>query len=216
MSGIEKKNISRVPGWATTLHAVVMLGGFTLYCCLMYLLVRPLFESFGFEMEFMLKSVAVVTILGCFVFFLMPIVDLPLIWFRHRRPMVRARRGCCPECGHPKPPETSGSICSECGSEGTLPPVWKPNVGTIRRFLVLLALAIVLGSAIGEWSLLVDERNFENEAALRRYSVAGDDYTRPRAWPNGHASMTYTPENGPSGSTFTQSTRMRRWQREGD
>jgi hypothetical protein len=216
MSGIEKKNISRVPGWATTLHAVAMIGGFTLYCGMMYVLVRPLFGSFGFEIGFTLKSMAVVSVLGCFVFFLMPIVDLPLIWFHHRRPEVRARRGCCPDCGHPKPPETSGSICSECGSEGIMPSVWQPGIGTIRRFLVLLAVSILLGSALGEWALLIDERNFEGEATLRTYPVAGDSYSRARAWPNGHASMTYTPENGPSGSTFMESTRIRRWQREGD
>ena len=153
MSGDEKRTDIQIPGWITVLHGVIILGGFTLYCGLAYMLVRPVFGSFGFEMGITLRSMVVVTLLGCFVFFLMPLVDLPLIWFHHRKRQVRYRRGCCPNCGYPNKAGVSGSICPECGSELVAPIAWKPGVGTVRRFLILLVIAILLGSAV--WVALV-------------------------------------------------------------
>ena len=216
MSGHEKRTDIQIPSWITVLHGVIILSGFTAYCGMAYMLVRPVFGSFGFDLGITLRSMVVVTLLGCFIFFLIPLVDLPLIWFHHQRRLKRHRRGCCPDCGYPDKVGIPGKICPECGSELVPPKAWRPGAGTVRRFLILLVMAILLGSAVGELSLLMDESTFQVLATARRYVEPGDSYSRARIWPNGHADMTYTPENGSSGSKFMESTRMHRWERDGD
>ena len=199
-----------VPGWAVAAHALGVLAAFGLYCGLMYVLVRPLFGSFGFDLVHTVKSVVAVGFLGCFVFFLIPIVDLPLIWFRHLRPRSRAKRGCCPNCGQPAPPGVSQAVCPECGTTPQPPAAWRPDAGTLRRFLLLLLGAIAIGSSVGEWALVTDERRFRREALQRAYAAPTDSYSRPRSWPNGHARLTYTPETGLEATSFISSDRMRR------
>ena len=209
----EPRFTAPIPAWARVTHALAMIGGFGLYCGLMYVLVRPLFGSFGFDLESTLKSVIAVIFLGCFVFFLIPLVDLPLIWYRHQKPRMRAEKGCCPACGHTATPEQRERSCPECGSRPEQPPTWRPNLGTLRRFLLFLLLAIVLGSATGEWSLIADERRFEREASLRNYPEPTTSYSRPRTWPNGHAWLNYSPEAGTTASRFMGSSRVNRWNR---
>lgn len=60
-----------------------------------------------------------------------------------------------------------------------------------RRLMTLLTLALVVGSAVSELWILNDERRFASEIAAAR-----EIRSRPRAWPNGTASLVYLPGKG--------------------
>lgn len=62
--------------------------------------------------------------------------------------------------------------------------------GTLRG-LGGITLAMFLGSAVSEVSLLFDEARFARET-----SGATTIYSRPRAWPNGTCSLVFTPGKG--------------------
>lgn len=207
------KSIESVPAWATWTHRVVLLGGLVFYCFLVYVLVRPLFGTFGFDGWSTAKSLGAVLILGAFVLCLLPLADLPLIWFRHRRPIARVRHGRCPQCGYPRGASTEQEICPECGATGVPPEPWQLSPRTAFRFVILLLVAIVLGSTLGEWWLLLDEEAFRQDASARSYPLPNDSFSRARAWPNTYSTMTYTLENGAVSDPILASKRIRRWMR---
>lgn len=60
-----------------------------------------------------------------------------------------------------------------------------------RRLTRALTLAFVLGSVSSELWILHDERRFASEV-----TTAGEIRSRPRAWPNGSASLVYLPGKG--------------------
>jgi hypothetical protein len=60
-----------------------------------------------------------------------------------------------------------------------------------RRLMTALTLALVLGSVISELWILNDEHRFRSEVA-----AASEIRSRPRAWPNGTASLVYLPGKG--------------------
>jgi hypothetical protein len=205
-----------IPIWASTLHRALLVGFLGCYTLVTYLLVRPLFETIGFDAGTTMKSMVVVALLTSLMIFLLPVADLPSIWFLHHRPARRRRRGRCPDCGYPLERIEVGTVCPECGSDGTLPEPWRPNRGTVRRFLLALLLALLAGSVVGEWFLLVDEARFRQEAAVRRYAVPSETYSRSRQWPNQHARMSYSPARGAVAEEVLQSIRIPRWRRSGE
>ena len=152
-------------------------------------------------------------VLSVFIIWFFPLADLPLVIYLDRLPRARVRKGKCPVCNYPKPSGDSATTCTECGASGTLPPVWSFTRKTITRFGLFLAMAILLGSAVAETLLLLDETRFTAEAETQTLTQPGSAYTRPRIWPASYAMMTYTPENGVEGSTFLKSERIRKWMR---
>lgn len=213
LSNDASRAIGPVPAWAVWTHRAVVLISLAFYCFLVYVLVRPLAGTFGFDPWTTIKSLGVVVILGGFVVCLLPLVDLPTIWFSHRRPIARARRGRCPGCGYPRSPLTTGELCPECGATDALPARWQISPQTLLRFVVLLLVAIILGSTLGECWLILDESSFRREASARSYPNPGDYFSRTRSWPNAHSTMTYTLENGPVSDPILASERIRRWMR---
>lgn len=203
-----------IPPWASWTHRVLLLAGLTFYCFLVYALIRPLFGTFGFDVTTTAKTVLAVCLLGVFVLWLFPLVDIPLILFHDRRPRARARKGKCPQCGYPRPPEELDTACSECGASGRVPPTWELSVNTLVRFAIFLLIAIILGSAIAEWRILTDEMRFKQQASRRSYPQPGDSYTQSRTWPSTYATMSYTLENGAASDPVLESQRIRKWMRD--
>jgi len=196
------------------MHRSLLLVLLGFYCFLVYSVVRPLFGTFGFDLATTVKSVLVVLVLTGFIVWLIPLVDLPLMIFNDRMPRARNRKGQCPGCGYPKPGMGSTVQCPECGTlTGAVPPRWKPTTATLTRFMGFLCIAILLGSGIGEWRILADEANFQEQASTRTYTYQGESFIRNRAWPSSHATMHYTVENGPESQTILQSRRIRKWMR---
>jgi len=60
-----------------------------------------------------------------------------------------------------------------------------------ERRLMALTLALILGSVVSELWILNDEHRFTSEVA-----AASEIRSRPRAWPNGTASLVYLPGKG--------------------
>jgi hypothetical protein len=60
-----------------------------------------------------------------------------------------------------------------------------------RSSMTVLTLAFVLGSVVSELWILNDEHRFASEIA-----TADEIRSRPRAWPNGSASLVYLPGEG--------------------
>lgn len=203
-----------IPPWVTWAHRGLLLGGLSFYCFLVYSLVHPLFGTFGFDAVTTVKTLLATCFLGAFVLWLLPLADIPQILYQDRRPRARVRKGRCPQCGYPRPTNDLDVSCPECGSSGQMPPTWELSGRTVVRFLVLLLMAITLGSAFAEWRLLTDELRFKQQASLRNYPQPGDSYTQSRAWPSTYAKMTYTLENGASSDPVLESKRIRRWMRD--
>ena len=215
VAGNDQQTLDRtIPTWLNWTCRLAVLSGLILYCFLVYTLVRPLFATFGFDSWTTTRACATVILLGAFVLFLLPLADLPLIWLRHARPAARARRGNCPHCGYPRHPGSESNACPECGSLPEMPGPWELSRQTIIRFLLLLLIAVIAGSTLGETMLLLDESSFLRDAEARSYPLPGDSYSRQRAWPNTHATMTFTLEDGARCEPMAESKRIRRWMRE--
>ena len=60
-----------------------------------------------------------------------------------------------------------------------------------RRLMTALTLALVVGSLVSELWIVRDEQRFASEVA-----TASEIRSRPRAWPNGSASLVYLPGKG--------------------
>lgn len=60
-----------------------------------------------------------------------------------------------------------------------------------RGLMVTLTLAFVLGSALSELWIVHDEHRFKSDVL-----TSGEIRSRPRAWPNGSASLVYLPGKG--------------------
>jgi integral membrane sensor domain MASE1 len=60
-----------------------------------------------------------------------------------------------------------------------------------RRLMTGLTLALVLGNVVSELWILNDEHRFASEVV-----TASEIRSRPRAWPNGTASLVYLPGKG--------------------
>ena len=140
----------------------------------------------------------------------------------------RFARGECPACGQPRAPggETdaragaepdagagaepdagagagtvagaAGGPCAECGAAFSKPAPWVPSWTTAGRFAVVFAVALVLGSAAGEWRLRADEADFRADAPGKATAAvalgrggSSVEWERFRPWPADFALLRY-------------------------
>ena len=177
---------------------VLVQGGLLLvlsaYCFTTYALIRPLFGTFGFDAITVLKSTLAVLVLGVFVLWLAPMSHVPSIIHQHVHPARRFRRGECPGCGYPSADKVSGGPCPECGVLFREPPEWRLRAGVVVSFLLLFVLAMLIGTAVAETRLLVDERQWLHDCS----SPGGERLeSRARTWPSGYSSLFNDPVDGP-------------------
>ena len=189
-----------------------MLLILSVYCFTTYALIRPLFGTFGFDLMTLLKSMLAVLVLGIFVLWLAPMSHVASILHQHVYPARRFRRGECPGCGYPSANRTPGECCPECGIAYKEPAEWRMRSGVVVSFLLLFLLSMVLGTAVAETRLLVDEQQW-----LQDCTAPGGEQleSRARIWPSGYASLFNDPVDGPyaealSGSVRDPNARLRR------
>lgn len=169
--------------------------GMHVFC--MYCLARGLRGQFGFSATSTL--IAAVFALAMLV----PLVwavflpDVPEFFSNFVRPRRRWNRGLCPVCGYRRaglPPAVQH--CPECGGCLIPPAGWSLSSATIRRFVIISAIAWIIGCTAGELWMQTDERDFRREVALSASHPAPVDYARPRRWPNSGHRMRWEPMGG--------------------
>jgi len=177
------------------IRGVIMLL-LAVHAFVMYSTARALSETVGFDAGSVLVSVLFAAVLMLPFVWAYGLADLPAEDIRHVRPKRRWKRGDCPACGYHLHGIRSAA-CPECGD-----PVAEPEShyqfgwNTVRRFLILVGLSLLIGSAAGEISILQDEAAFRREVDRRAENGVDGSYSRPRRWPNESAGLVYTPAEG--------------------
>ncbi|MBL9149408.1 MAG: hypothetical protein JNM94_12015 [Phycisphaerae bacterium] len=167
---------SRPPGLVVVTFRILVGAGLGFYFFVVFCIARASLGGFGMSTFLFLKCAAVSLIMGAFMVWLAPFLELPEIWYRHRLPSKRLARGECPDCGYPRAPGTTR--CAECGSERNSPPPWQFGARTIRLFAIVATVSFVAGCGVALAWIAADERAFVREASLARGA-----YSRERAWP---------------------------------
>ena len=205
------------PEVVTPVRTKILVQGLLLvllsvYCFLVYALVRPLFGTFGFDPMTCFKSMLAVLALGCFVLWLAPITNVATIFHQHVRPSRRFKRGECPGCGYPGVGEQVRGNCPECGVPFREPPEWRMRGGIFLHFVLIFLLAMTLGGAVAETRLVLDEARWS--AACSRPGGRQLE-SRPRVWPSGYALLLNDPEHGPYAEPQAESRRDPEARRQG-
>ncbi|MAB83530.1 MAG: hypothetical protein CMJ24_08870 [Phycisphaerae bacterium] len=99
----------------------------------------------------------------------------------------RWRNGCCSSCGYPAGDGTGP--CNECGAPFVEPARLQLTVSMVLRSLVVIFVCWLIGVAVGEGSVRLDERNAMRQFASERLVNPGVDSIKwTRAWP-GHGTI---------------------------
>ena len=165
----------------------------------MYCTARGMSETFGFRTG--------TTVIACLfaLAMLIPLVwavaipEIPEAFTQHILPRRRWKRGRCRRCnydlrGITQTPPDVFITCPECGLQATEPEVadmWQVGSKTIRRFVLINALAWAIGCGAGEAWMLIDEQHFRDEVQQIIANAPRASYSRERQWPNGSATMLY-------------------------
>jgi hypothetical protein len=172
-------------------HRVLLCIAVGFYFCVVYACMRGVLARVGSDPASIVPAAAATLAMAAFIVWLLPLADLPEIVARHAIPLRRFRRGACPTCGHDRTALPSGGRCPECGAAAVRPTAWAPGWSTVRRFAAILGLGWAVGVGAGETWTHLDERRFEQEAAMHR-----DSYVRRRAWPADFATLRHDPGRG--------------------
>jgi hypothetical protein len=174
--------------FAFIFRAFVMLALAT-HVFYMYCTARGMSETVGFRWG--------ATVIACLfaLALLIPLVwavflpDLPEYFSQHMLPRRRWERGRCPACGYDRHGLTDAQSCPECGSDLREPAGWEGSRRTVKRFVMINALAWLIGCAAGEAWMQIDEHAFQSEVRARMTSGNTSDWSRPRRWPNGSCAL---------------------------
>lgn len=177
--------------WLFRVGFVVVLAA---YYGLFFVAVRSLQGHFGFSPWYSLAALAPTAVMTLFVLPLAVFSQLPERWILHHLPAQRSRRGLCPECGY-RIAATNGA-CPECGAIRAPRPMIEFSSSSFRTFAWLALLGFLLGGALGETFVQIDEWRFREEVrrALDRDPLAPVE--RRREWPGNFATLTWTAERG--------------------
>lgn len=201
----------KAPTWSMLLFRSLFILTITGFAFAAYSLIRPLFGTFGFDFNTTMKSAGAVLVLGVFVVWLIPMVDLHIGIFEHVLPGRRFKQGRCPQCGHPKTPHEEVRSCSECGRPYGAPEDWRLKKRTVFNFLLWMTVGLLFGSTIGETRLALDERRWIVECrTLEEMSPEELGFrTRRRCWPSRYSELYYRTGQGPYAEPLVSNQRMR-------
>lgn len=166
------------------------------YFFVIFCVARGLLRGIGFGISELVQCFGMTLVMAGFIVWLAPLTQLMELWYGHRVPSRRAKRGLCPACGHPiaaAETSTDGSppacppCCPECGSDLQLRSPMQFGWETIRRFAVVCTLAYLVGCFTGLAWLHLDERAFRLEY-LAKPTVP---HERKRAWPASFSTLIY-------------------------
>ena len=166
---------------------------------IMYSFARAAAGTVGFDVATTVQALLFAMILMLPFVWALGIADVPDLYQRYVRPARRWNRGACPACGydlrgHGATLHEDGArgiirICPECGGGLIAPEPYRYSWSTVRRFGILMVLAIVIGAGAGEAAMLYDEHRFADEARAGALLSPQAEYSRPRMWPNGAATL---------------------------
>ena len=202
----------KAPTWSMVLFRSLFILTITGFSFASYSLIRPLFGTFGFDLGTSMKSAGAVLVLGIFVVWLIPMVDLHIGIFEHVIPGRRFKQGLCAGCAHPRTPNETTDFCSECGRPHHAPESWRLKKRTILNFVLWMTVGLFFGSAIGETRLTLDERKWTQECRFLEDMSSGSlgFRTRKRSWPSSYSELYYRTEQGPYAEPLITNERVRR------
>lgn len=170
-----------------------------------YCMARALIGGFGAGVGSITLAVASAALASIFLWWLVPLADSGEIIGLHLPADRRARRSQCPHCGYPHEGRTT---CTECGASTEPLPPWTLSARPVRRMAVILAVALLTGSAAGEWWCRLDESRFTDESATN----TNRPYSRARAFPTAFARMQVDAAGWFTSEAWPEDRRERTWQ----
>jgi hypothetical protein len=173
-----------VPLTVAAIFRVLVTLGIATHVFGMYCLARTWDDAFGFRVGTALLAGAFALVLMAPFVWAVGLPELPDVYVRHLRARRWWRQGRCPRCGY-LVRDPGGEACPECGRPAGPVEPYRFHPALVRRFIVLCAVAWMLGCATGEQWLLADERRFEAEARAALVDPTLEVFTRRRTWPNG-------------------------------
>lgn len=164
----------------------------------MYCTARGMAESFGFRPGTTIVACLFALVMLIPLVWAVAIPEIPEAFTLHILPRRRWKQGRCRRCGYDlrgiaQAPDAP-IVCPECGLEASEPEaadMWQVGARTIRRFMLINALAWVIGCAAGETWMQIDEHRFRDEAQHIIATSPRASYSRARHWPNSSATLLY-------------------------
>jgi ribosomal protein L37E len=155
------KSVIDPPGWSIAVTRVGVLAILSCYFFVIYAIARGLIPEFGATTSTVLKSALMTLAMSALVVWLAICIELPEMIFGHVLPRRRHQHARCHACGHAIS-EGASNRCAECGVEfDAVPDSYSLSWRTVRRFLIVLACALVLGIGMGEWWTTSDEQRMQ-------------------------------------------------------
>jgi len=188
-----------------SLFRLLVLAILAVHVFAMYCLARTWGGQFGFHPGQTILAAIFALIMLVPLLWAVTVPEWPEIYARHFRARRRWKRHRCPACSYDLRGridglgDEHGQPCPECGAAFSEPEPYAFTPSIFRRFIVINALAWIIGCAAGEVWLGADERAFELEA--RQASGSGESsLIRNRRWP-GVGELIWTQRDGISTST---------------
>jgi hypothetical protein len=168
--------------WPTLFRGLVMLL-LALHVFYMYSIARGMSDGAGVNLPGMIVAAAFSLVMLLPLIWAVTLPELPDIFTSHIRARRWWRAGRCPGCGYERRGLPENASCPECGSPSAEPRSYRVSARTIRLFIIVNALAWMVGMGAGEAWLRTDEAAFRREVEAAR--LRGSPwYARPPRWPH--------------------------------
>jgi hypothetical protein len=195
----------RAPAGANAIAFGVLFVVSCAFLFVSYCMARALIGGFGAGMGTVALAVSSSALASIFLWWLVPLADSGEIIGLHLPADGRARRNQCPHCGYP---HEGRATCTECGASTAPLPAWTLSARPVRRMGVIVFLALVVGSAAGEWWCRLDEARFGDECA----KVSDRPYSRTRTFPTAFARMRVDESGQFTSEAWPEDRKERSWQ----
>ncbi len=176
--------------WTFTFRAVIVLG-LSAHVFLMYNLARVLNGGFGMNLGTIVLAVLFSAAMLIPLFWVVCLADVPEMLLSQRA-QRRFSNGQCPSCGY-NCENISSATCPECGTALLEPARYQWTWQTLRRYVVLNVIAMLIGVGFGESLLTFDELMFRREASTLELQQFPSTVllSRNRIWPNNDSNIRY-------------------------
>jgi hypothetical protein len=186
---------ARMPMSLGNLFRLFVLALLALHVFVMYSLARTWDGAFGFHLGATFGSTFFALLMLVPLLWAVTVPEWPEIYARYFRARKRWSRGRCPDCdydlrGNPK----DESNCPECGIVLVEPEPYRFTSAIFRKFIIINALAWLIGSVGGELWIRADEAAFLQEV-IAKVSLGETSFQRSRDWP-GIGALRWTEEQG--------------------
>lgn len=178
-----------------TIFRVIVILALAAHAFFMYSIARVMRDEFGLTTTTFIIAALFSLAMMIPLFWAAWLPDVPEAFVQWRAGR-RWSRYKCPKCNYDIT-RIDNKNCPECFAELVEPAGYELSIGTLRRFAIMSLIAWIIGIAVGETMITLDERAFRRETLLQMRNIQAElPYSRARLWPNGSTTLVYSPADG--------------------